>query len=125
MGLKRIAAVALLAVVAAGCSSADNGGALEGSPPPQSPVTGGDAVVKMTDSLKFEPASITVAAGTEVLFDNPERLPHTVSAIDGSFESGTVNGGGEYSRTFDKPGTFKYFCKIHGRAMSGEVVVTG
>ena len=49
---------------------------------------------------------------------------HTVTATASSWDSGNVAAGGTFTRRFDTPGTFSYFCTIHGAAvMSGTVTV--
>ena len=73
---------------------------------------------------KFDPASISVAAGTEIVFTNDGAEVHTATADDGSFDTGTLSSGGTASVTFDEPGTFTYKCSLHPW-MTGEVVVTG
>jgi hypothetical protein len=49
-------------------------------------------------------------------------LPHTVTALEGTFDSGKLNGGESFSVTFTKPGTFLYKCLIHP-TMKGTVIV--
>lgn len=75
----------------------------------------------------FTPGSVTVTAGDTVVWTDSGARPHTVTADDGSFDSGTLSTGATFSRTFDTPGTIPYFCKIHGAAggigMSGTIVV--
>jgi plastocyanin len=41
------------------------------------------------------------------------RSPHTASAKDGSWDTGIFNGGESKSITFDKPGDYEYYCKVH------------
>lgn len=83
----------------------------------------GTVSVSIIDN-SFDPGSITVAAGTTVVWTNNGANPHTVTADDGSFNSGTLDPGGTYSVTFNTPGTFGYVCTIHD-GMAGTVVVTG
>src|SRR5687767_7478951 len=61
----------------------------------------------------FEPATITVPAGASVTWTNSGSRPHTVTADDGSFDSGRLDPGEQFSQTFDQPGTFTYFCGFH------------
>jgi plastocyanin len=42
---------------------------------------------------------------------------------DGQFDSG-VGSGMTFDRTFQAPGTFPYFCMVHGAMMQGTIVVT-
>ncbi len=75
-------------------------------------------------NFSFQPAAITVAAGTTVTWTNFDGAPHTVSADNGSFDSGTIGSGGSYSLTFTAPGTYTYHCNIHP-SMTGVVYVSG
>jgi plastocyanin len=85
------------------------------------------ASVAIKDS-EFQPKEIKVRAGTTVTWTNNDGSSHTVTADDGSFESPTLAKGKTFSRKFDKPGTYPYYCSFHGGAggdgMSGTVVVT-
>ena len=71
----------------------------------------------------FDPAELQVAAGTTLTWTNRGAAPHTVTAGDGSFDSGLVAAGGTFSQRFDTPGRFAYACAFHPE-MTGAVVVT-
>ena len=99
-------------------------------------VTDGDraALRKQTGGVdvvddSFNPAQITVDAGTQVTWSTSGQNPHTVTADDGSFRSGTLHNGESFSSTFATPGSFAYYCEFHGgpggSGMSGVVVVRG
>lgn len=72
----------------------------------------------------FDPGQLDVSAGTTVTWTNGDTVPHTVTADDGLFDSGTLNPGESYSVWFDGTGTVTYHCKIHPD-MKGSVVVGG
>lgn len=76
------------------------------------------------DNFAFGPAAITVAAGTKVTWTNRDDEPHTVVSADQPrpFKSGALDTGDSFSFTFDKPGTYRYFCSIHPH-MTGTIVV--
>ena len=61
----------------------------------------------------FSPGTVTVDAGETVTWHNSGQAPHTATASDGSFDTGTINSGGSGSHTFNSPGTFSYICTIH------------
>lgn len=61
----------------------------------------------------YSPASISVSAGTTVRWVNSSGRDHTVTATDRSYDSGNLGSGAGYSRTYDAPGTYNYFCIIH------------
>ena len=67
---------------------------------------------------------LVVPKGTTVIWTNNDSVPHTVTADDGSFDSGSLSTGQTFSHTFDDAGTFTYFCEIHGKpSMNGAVQV--
>ena len=53
---------------------------------------------------------------------NEGNTPHTVTADDGSFDSGTLQPGESYSHTFQSAGMVPYHCSIHP-FMTGSVTV--
>lgn len=79
--------------------------------------------VRMVD-FGFEPAAITVDAGTTVTWVNTGQARHTVAADDGSFHSPDVRAGATYQQAFSTPGTYSYFCDIHPE-MKGTISVRG
>jgi plastocyanin len=70
----------------------------------------------------FAPATLDVPAGTEVTWTNHDPEAHTVTADDGSFDSGALDPGATFSAAFDQGGTVTYTCNIHP-AMTGAVQV--
>lgn len=75
---------------------------------------------------EFRPTPLTVAAGTTVVWTNEGQNPHTVTANDRAFDSGTLEPGQTFSATFDEVGQIAYYCQIHGEpgsGMTGVVVV--
>lgn len=81
--------------------------------------------VRMTN-FEFIPKTITIRVGGSVTWIN-EGGRHTVQADDKSFESANLVKGQSFTRTFEKAGTYPYYCANHGatggKAMSGSVVV--
>jgi plastocyanin len=107
-----------------------------GGPAPQDttvyPATGEVAEVLSIDN-NFLPQVIEISAGTAVHWANNGRNDHDVTPAEDITASvwGTraddFAPGDEYSRVFDRVGTYVYFCSIHGTAaagMFGTVVVT-
>ncbi|HEX3286214.1 MAG TPA: plastocyanin/azurin family copper-binding protein [Mycobacterium sp.] len=90
------------------------------SPSPSSP--NGGTPVSISD-FKFNPATLTIPAGTTVTWTNQDEEPHTIAAKDGSFHSPGLDTHGSYSFTFTTPGSYDYICSIHP-FMTGTVVVT-
>jgi plastocyanin len=87
--------------------------------PPRPPTTGAVVHVK---NFAFGPANVTILAGQTVQFIDDDDTPHTVTAGDKSFDSGTLNKGGKWERTFPTAGTYTYVCAFHPY-MKGTVVV--
>jgi plastocyanin len=76
------------------------------------------------DNFAFEPAVLTIAAGTEVTWVNRDEEPHTVvSAVkEQPFKSQALDTNDKFSLVFAKPGTYKYFCSVHSH-MVGRIIV--
>jgi plastocyanin len=70
----------------------------------------------------YRPADLTVRPGATVTWDFTGRVPHTVTAYDGSFDSDILGRGDAWSMTFDEPGKYEYYCTLH-HSMQGVVVV--
>jgi plastocyanin len=83
--------------------------------------------------LSFDPADLSLPAGSALVFANVGGKPHTLTADDGSFDTGVVTPGAEQGRfaghnavlTLAKPGRFPFHCEIHPAAMKGVLTVTG
>ena len=74
-------------------------------------------------SFAFGPQAVTVRAGTKVTWVNKDVEPHTVVSDDHKFQSEALDTGDTFSVTFDKAGTYGYFCTLHPH-MTGTVTVT-
>jgi plastocyanin len=70
----------------------------------------------------FQPKTLEVPVGTTVTWTNGDGAQHSVTARDGSFDSGLFAEGGTFTQKFDKAGAVAYFCTRHG-SMIGEVKV--
>ena len=70
----------------------------------------------------FSPASLTISAGTTVVWTwNSSAQNHNVApaASEPARSGNPVNGPHTYQYTFNTPGTFVYFCEVHGTATAG------
>lgn len=78
---------------------------------------------------EFDPAQLEASSGTTVTWTNNGDLPHTVTADNGSFESGNLDPGDTFEQSFSEAGEYSYFCDYHGASggtgMSGTITVTG
>jgi plastocyanin len=91
-------------------------------PPAGHPTTGTGVRVSIVNgagtnisSRGFSPNTVTasVSANNTVTWVNDDSSPHTVTADDGSFNSGNIAPGQSFSYTFTTPGTYKYHCTYH------------
>lgn len=85
------------------------------------PAAHAEATVQIVN-LHYKPTPLTIDLGETVTWKNEGFIPHTVTG--GELDSGRIRGGGEFSYTFTKPGTFEYRCTIHP-SMLGKVIVQG
>jgi plastocyanin len=92
------------------------------APPPPTPPPGATDVTIV--DFNFAPGLLEVPVGTTVSWDNAGVAPHTVTADNGSFDSGIMSTGDTYNRTFNQAGTFAYLCTLHPE-MVGTIVVGG
>ncbi len=72
--------------------------------------------------FSFTPATTTVHVGDTITWTNNGPSAHTVTARNGSFDSGILQKGASASHTFTSAGTFTYYCRIHP-FMHGTIVV--
>jgi plastocyanin len=73
-------------------------------------------------NFAFNPATLTVKAGTTVTWTNLDSTNHPVASDTGVFNSGTLNNGQSYSFTFNQTGSYPYHCTVHP-SMTGTVIV--
>jgi plastocyanin len=128
--------LAVMALALAGCGSddstssdeaaTDEGGATATQPSPSkanapsaganAPAPSGDAVRSAKVSIvefTYDPDPVTIEEGGKVIWMNEDAAPHTATADDGSFDTGTIEQGKLKSESFKQPGTYAYFCEIH------------
>jgi plastocyanin len=79
------------------------------------------AKVEIVD-FAYDPDPVQVATGGKVIWQNEDAAPHTATADDGSFDTGTLEEGKLKSESFKRAGTYTYFCEIHP-TMKGSVEV--
>lgn len=127
MKLKALAILALaalsLALVACGGGSDDSTGGGESTS--SEPAPSGDAArAEKVEIVEFayQPEPVVVEVGGKVTWQNEDSAPHTATADDGSFDTGTLAKGKLKAETFKEAGTFPYFCEIHP-TMHGTVEV--
>ena len=97
------------------------GSGSRGVPGPQ--IAAASTVDVEVRDFAFAPPDVSVPAGSAVRWELVGAAPHTVTADDGSFDSGMLEAGATYTQTFDTPGTVEYRCTFHPE-MVGTVTVT-
>lgn len=115
-------------------------GCAQQAPAPQTPNSTASVTVENPPDSKlqnisilnyaFDPANLTVKAGTTVTWVNNDSVPHKVVPVSGSsdaiasgFGSANLSQGDTYSFTFNSAGTVDYYCQIHPM-MKGRITVT-
>lgn len=82
----------------------------------------GMQVAVSIENFAYDPTPVAIKVGDTVTWTNNDTVPHTVTANDGSFQSGTLQSGQTFSFTFTTTGTIDYHCEFHPN-MHGQVVV--
>lgn len=100
------------------------------------PAGGASRSVTIVDNA-FSPDNITVAVGDSVTWRNTGQRGHSVKADDGGFDSSPactfqdtsscMANGATFTTTFSQPGSYFYYCAVHGSpngiGMAGVVTV--
>jgi len=88
------------------------GAAASASPSGEGAQASAVAKVSMGDNF-FKPTKLRVKPKTKVTWTNDGGNPHTATADNDSFDTGTLSPGQSGSRTFKRLGKYSYFCEIH------------
>ena len=72
--------------------------------------------------FSFQPMTLTVPVGAKVTWVNRDEEPHTIFSTDSIFKSKALDTDDQFSFTFEKPGTYEYFCSVHPK-MTGKIMV--
>lgn len=82
----------------------------------------------MLDSC-FDGIAHEVPAGTTLTVTNRGEMSHTITAVDGSFDSGSLAPGHTFQIQLDRAGDMPVYCTLHGTAegqgMAGVLQVSG
>lgn len=70
----------------------------------------------------FNPDTATVKVGTQVTWTNKDSAPHSATADDGSFDTGTLTQGESFTFQFNTPGAYTYIC-THHPSMKATIIV--
>ena len=128
----RLSIVAVLLMSFAACGGSSSSG--------QDNESGAAGEAISLEGLTFDPERIVVAPGTKITWTNEDSVQHTVTSgtkgtqgapgvskgtsdkPDGTFDGALDDSGTTFTFTFEEPGTYEYFCRIHG-GMTGVIVV--
>src|SRR5690606_25594822 len=80
-------------------------------PPEQSPEP--KTVVVEIRNFAYSPETVEINVGDSVRFINRDRVGHTATADDGSFDTGLLGRDEDAVITFDEAGEFPYYCIPH------------
>ncbi len=108
----QLLALAVFLLLLGGCKS--NGSSYStptGPGPTTTPPPTSNAVV--IQGFAFNPSPMTVAKGASVTWTNNDKVTHTATADDGSWDTGNIAPGASKSLTFANAGTFAYHCTVH------------
>lgn len=115
--LAAAAAVVLVAIGVTGCGDDDDTSTGDG---------GGTTPPGVVVAEDFSLTDLTVAPGEEFTLDNQGEAPHTLTADDGSFDTGDVAAGSQSDPLTapDEAGSYAFHCEIHP-AMKATLTVEG
>jgi plastocyanin len=82
-----------------------------------------DTVMLTIKSFTFMPMAINLHVGQTLVVTNLDEAAHTITASDGSFDSGRLEKGQSFRFRPTKPGTYDYYCDFH-QYMTGTIEVS-
>jgi len=84
------------------------------------PASSGQPNAVNIENFSFNPGTLTVKAGTAVVWTNSDSVTHTIKSD--SFNSQPLSKGQTFEFKFDNKGTYDYSCGIHP-SMKGKIIV--
>jgi plastocyanin len=84
--------------------------------------TGGRVHEVEMRATAYSPAELRVASGETIVFVNRDFVPHTVTAANGSMDSGDMQPRAEWRMVAGASGRYDYVCEYHP-TMKGSIVV--
>jgi plastocyanin len=74
------------------------------------------------DGVQFSPSKLLVHRGDRIVWVNKDPFPHTATATNKMFDSGSIAANAAWSYTVTKTGEIEYGCTFH-RTMKGKITV--
>lgn len=105
--------------MAAGSSMPMHGNSMSSDATPKTASKAYNVEIK---DFSFSPATVTVPVGAKITWVNKDEEPHTVVSTNDAFKSRALDTDEQFSFTFAKPGTYKYFCSVHPKMVATVVV---
>jgi plastocyanin len=112
-------AVAAPAVIATRKSRENN---TSGAAPADKTKPGAASGTVVMAQIAYKPTQLSVRKGAEVVFDNRDVAPHTVTEKGGTIDSGLLNPGKSFRLVVDR--SFEYVCTLHSN-MHGQISLSG
>jgi plastocyanin len=74
------------------------------------------------DGVQFSPAELLVHPGDRIVWLNKDPFPHTATATNKIFDSGSIAASASWGYTVTKKGEIEYSCSFHP-TMKGRIRV--
>jgi plastocyanin len=86
----------------------------------------GETITVKVKSLSYDPKVVEAHVGDTVVWSNTSLTKHTATSDDDgkTFDTAEIKPDEtSHPVKFEKAGEFNYHCKVHGKSMSGKIVV--
>jgi plastocyanin len=74
------------------------------------------------EGVQFSPSKLLVHPGDRIVWVNKDPFPHTATATNKMFDSGSIAANAAWSYTVTKTGEIEYGCTFHP-TMKGKITV--
>ena len=119
--MRRAFLLTLILVMVPAVAGAGGGGSVSVCPAYSSGTT-----ISVLDSC-FNGIAHSAPLGQTLTVSNDGEIPHTLTAVDGTFDTGQLQPGQTAELAFDQAGIYKVFCTLHGSVdgsgMAGLLIV--
>jgi plastocyanin len=86
------------------------------------PTPAGSTHTVTIENMQFSPAELTVHPGDRIVWENKDLFPHTATASDKTFDSGSIASNGSWALETTKSADYPYGCAYHP-TMKGKISV--
>ena len=77
------------------------------------PAAGPKTYTVAIENMQFNPGQLTVHRGDRIVWANKDLFPHTATASNKAFDSGSIQAGASWTYVAAKPGDYSYGCSFH------------